>query len=392
MTPNNPLPFWFRKMARKMGVFFKLAVCSPLGVASFVPAGHHHATALRRIAAGGPPTRTVSQAATTVVSEAEFSRLVAEAVKTNWGDEGTARVLSAWKRLTDGEEYEGAVTHGDSKHELMVQRCSSFVEGLELKPFHDAKEHSWCRALEAEWTTVRDELKSRLEGDEPGSVLQTKGNNVWAGAKNATSAKAYGGGWKTLGLCDRSVWDEANTQLFPRTCELIHRAGVPVVEAFFAKMPEKSKIGAHSDMVNFCLTSHLGIDVPEGECWIEVGDQKREWRNGETMLFDTSVLHRAENAADRTRYILMMRVWHPDLTEVERQAIQFVFDCLDEPDIVVGASPADLFSYTYLRENVEKQSEMMWRSALPPGENEQPKKDMKQKKVKGGKKQKQAQQ
>ena len=79
-------------------------------------------------------------------------------------------------------------------------------------------------------------------------------------------------------------------------------------------------------------------------------------------------------------------------TEVERQAIQFVFDCLDEPDIVVGASPADLFSYTYLRENVEKQSEMMWRSALPPGENEQPKKDMKQKKVKGGKKQKQAQQ
>ena len=70
-------------MARKMGVFFKLAVCSPLGVASFVPAGHHHATALRRIAAGGPPTRTVSQAATTVVSEAEFSRLVAEAVKTN---------------------------------------------------------------------------------------------------------------------------------------------------------------------------------------------------------------------------------------------------------------------------------------------------------------------
>ena len=68
--------------------------------------------------------------------------------------------------------------------------------------------------------------------------------------------------------------------------------------------------------VNFCLTSHLGIDVPEGECWIDVGDQRREWRNGEAMLFDTSVLHRAENTADRTRYILMMRVWHPDLTEV----------------------------------------------------------------------------
>ena len=307
--------------------------------------------------------------AQTVVTEAEFGRIVSEAVKTNWGEEGTSRVLKAWERLVDGEEYEGKVSYGDAGHEMMVQRCNSFVEGLELKPFHEAQNYDWCRALEAEWTTVRDELNSRLDGDEPDDLLAQKGNYVWAGAKNATSAAAYGGGWKTLGLCDRSVWDEANTQLFPRTCELIHRAGVPVVEAFFAKMPAKSKIGAHSDMVNFCLTSHLGIDVPEGECWIDVGDQRREWRNGKTLLFDTSILHRAENNADRTRYILMMRVWHPDLTEAERKAIQFVFDCLDEPEIVVGATAEDLFGYTMLRENLERQSEMMWRTALPPNDS-----------------------
>ena len=151
---------------------------------------------------GAEGASTVVRRAQTYVSEAEFSRLVADAVKTNWGEEGTARVLGAWKRLTDGEEHEGKVTHGDSNHELMVQRCSSFVEGLELKPFHDAQEHSWCRALEAEWTTVRDELKSRLDGDEPDAELAAKGNNVWAGAKNATSAVLLtwgkGGGWSGM--------------------------------------------------------------------------------------------------------------------------------------------------------------------------------------------------
>ena len=40
------------------------------------------------------------------------------------------------------------------------------------------------------------------------------------------------------------------------------------------------------------------------------------------------------NESDKTRYILMMRVWHPDLTPVERDALQFIYDCLDYPDLL----------------------------------------------------------
>ena len=52
------------------------------------------------------------------------------------------------------------------------------------------------------------------------------------------------------------------------------------------------------------------------------------------MLFDTSILHKAENRAATTRYILMMRVYHPELSGVERSAMQLVFDCLDEPELL----------------------------------------------------------
>ena len=48
-----------------------------------------------------------------------------------------------------------------------------------------------------------------------------------------------------------------------------------------------------------------------------VGKDTREWRNGEMLLFDTSLLHEAENTAPRMRYILMLRVWHPDLSPAE---------------------------------------------------------------------------
>ena len=40
-------------------------------------------------------------------------------------------------------------------------------------------------------------------------------------------------------------------------------------------------------------------------------------RNGEMLMFDTSLLHEAANSADSVRYILMLRVWHPELSKDE---------------------------------------------------------------------------
>ena len=34
-------------------------------------------------------------------------------------------------------------------------------------------------------------------------------------------------------------------------------------------------------------------------------------------MFDTSLLHEAANEAESVRYILMLRVWHPDLSPQE---------------------------------------------------------------------------
>ena len=30
----------------------------------------------------------------------------------------------------------------------------------------------------------------------------------------------------------------------------------------------------------------------------------------------------------------MFRIWHPDLTQTEREAIQFVYDCLEMPELL----------------------------------------------------------
>ena len=104
---------------------------------------------------------------------------------------------------------------------------------------------------------------------------------------------------------------------------------VPSCEVFFAKQGPRSGLKPHSDKNNFIMTCHLALDVPEGECWIRVGDSEHHWLNGKTCVFDTSIFHSTENTSDRVRYVLLIRFWHPDLRPAEVEAFKFIFAYLD---------------------------------------------------------------
>ncbi|CEG00908.1 Aspartyl/Asparaginyl beta-hydroxylase [Ostreococcus tauri] len=210
-----------------------------------------------------------------------------------------------------------------------LQKASSYIEGLSAKPFHDVSDldYEWLRGLERDYPVILDELVSALTNPQ----LSTFGNRIWAAAARE-EAVAYGPDWKTLVLQDRCVWDETNASLFPKTVEILKNHNVPSVEAFFARQAPSTGIKPHSDYTNFILTSHLGLDVPEGQCWMKVGEFKKDWVNGGGMIVDTSFVHSTANESDsKTRYVLIIRFWHPELTLAERQALQFLFEALDDP-------------------------------------------------------------
>lgn len=257
------------------------------------------------------------------------------------------RVLESWRLLDrDYVHKEHIGSHigissgavGDDGDSQLYQLCHSYVPGLTIKEFWDTSDHAWCAALQAKYKAIRDEFRSVTSDMER---LKKEGNNIWASALEADVAQSYGEGWSTLVLMNRGVWDPINVNLFPITAQAIHDSQVPAVEVFFASMKPKSYIPSHSDFTNFVLTSHLAIDIPysgQNKCRLSVGSTERQWINGEVSLFDTSIMHDAVNESDQMRYILMMRVWHPDLTSIERQALQFTYDVLECPEIVTGTT------------------------------------------------------
>lgn len=43
----------------------------------------------------------------------------------------------------------------------------------------------------------------------------------------------------------------------------------PTLEVFFARQPPGTGVKRHTDYVNFVQTTHLGLIVPEGDCWMK---------------------------------------------------------------------------------------------------------------------------
>jgi hypothetical protein len=58
----------------------------------------------------------------------------------------------------------------------------------------------------------------------------------------------------------------------------------------------------------------------------QVGNEKREWRNGKALVLDTSFEHETWNAGTSSRYVLIFDFFHPDLTLAEREALAFIYE------------------------------------------------------------------
>lgn len=299
--------------------------------------GSSHGFVLRPSASS---TMTSLQVASTTLPETRplapqtFAGMVENGMKERFGEEAALRVMESWRLLDmdyEHEEYLGP--DGEDESSQCHQLAHSYVPGLRPQEFYDTSDHPWSSKLEKKYKELKREF-TQVTSDM--AKLQEEGNNIWAGALTE-DASSYGEGWKTLVLMNRGIWDPVNVQLFPKTAKAVRDCKIPAVEVFFASMQPNTDIQPHTDFTNFVVTSHLALDIPESgnnKCRLTIGDETRQWINGEVMLFDTSIRHSAVNEADQTRYILMMRVWHPDLTQVERDALQFIYDCLALPDLV----------------------------------------------------------
>jgi aspartyl/asparaginyl beta-hydroxylase (cupin superfamily) len=131
--------------------------------------------------------------------------------------------------------------------------------------------------------------------------------------------------WTAIHLLQNGKRVEANARHCPEAMALMERLPQPRIagaspNAMFSLLAPGTAIPPHVGVNNARLVCHLPLIVPQG-CWFRVGAETRQWERGKAFVFDDTIEHEASNPSDELRIVFIFDIWHPDLSEVEREAV-----------------------------------------------------------------------
>jgi aspartyl/asparaginyl beta-hydroxylase (cupin superfamily) len=132
------------------------------------------------------------------------------------------------------------------------------------------------------------------------------------------------GDWNIFDLYSRGCVNAANAIFAPHTIRILRQ--LPEVTtnpsgfAYFSVLNPGVHISPHCGPTNSRIRVHLGLRVPKGAA-LRVGRETRGWKEGICSVFDDSWEHEVFNKSDFLRAVLILDVWHPDLSIAQQSRL-----------------------------------------------------------------------
>ena len=201
--------------------------------------------------------------------------------------------------------------------------------GLVEREFHPRRDHSWLAAVEAATDALAADLEAVMAAERAELVpyIQYSEHEALAQWRELNQSRD----WTAIHLIRNGKIVEANARHCPDAMTLMSGLPQPDIpgagpNAMFSLLAPHTTIPAHVGVNNCRLVCHLPLVVPEG-CWFRVGAETRNWQRGEAFVFDDTIEHEAANPSDQLRVVFIFDVWHPGLSENEREAVRRVVAC-----------------------------------------------------------------
>lgn len=165
-------------------------------------------------------------------------------------------------------------------------------------------------ALVANWKEIRQEFHAAME--------------VAASADVNTRGLTTQGSWQKVPLYSHGQPHEENLARCPTTAATL--SPLPLCRAlgmaYFSKMAGGSVVRPHFGPTNARVRYHLGLDVPDGNIYLAVEDGLYRWSEGRTLVFSDAYLHAVHHQEEEARGVLVVDVYHPELTLPERRLLE----------------------------------------------------------------------
>jgi aspartate beta-hydroxylase len=196
--------------------------------------------------------------------------------------------------------------------------------------FFDRAQFPWLANLEAATNDIREELQALL--------VQPQAFKPYVQSDPNRPQLRRGGmldnaDWSAYYLWKDGVPVPGHVERFPKTMAAL--ASVPLSRTpkrspsiLFSLLRPGAHIPAHHGFINTRLIVHLPLLVPPN-CSFRVGNETREWVEGQAWLFDDTIEHEAWNRSQQTRVILLFEVWRPELSESEIAHVNALFQAIE---------------------------------------------------------------
>jgi aspartyl/asparaginyl beta-hydroxylase (cupin superfamily) len=215
--------------------------------------------------------------------------------------------------------------------QIFVQQPLKFYfPGLPQIEFYDRSDFAWAKDLEAQTAAIRAELQAVLQRQAAFAPYVEAPKS----GRSDPSGMAGNADWSACFLVKNGKPNPGWIDACPLTMAALANVPVSAMPArgpsiLFSALKPGARIPPHHGFVNTRLICHLPLIAPPG-CFLRVGSQTREWREGELVVFDDSIEHEAWNASNALRVVLLFDIWRPELSEIERNLVNEIFAAVDE--------------------------------------------------------------
>jgi aspartate beta-hydroxylase len=249
-----------------------------------------------------------------------FNQLLEPLVK-RYGRASLGRVVAA-TRIYVGEQQPA---YTDSRR----RPTFFYIPDLPPSAYFDRRLFAWIPEYEQHYEEIKRELQILLPSKQAERVFDSEAleNENLRGHLTAPS-------WTGYYFYRHGEQREDNCAACPATAAAldtialirIREHGPEVLHSVFTP---GTHLLPHRGVTNARAVSHLPLIVPS-DCALRVGGEERQWREGQTLVFDDTYEHEAWNRSQQVRVVLIADVWNPYLTEVERAAIENVIAAIGD--------------------------------------------------------------
>jgi aspartate beta-hydroxylase len=208
-----------------------------------------------------------------------------------------------------------------------------YFPGVPSQPYYPTSRFPWQSRLEEATDIIREELQAVLAQDESLEPFM-KFSSADAADGYLRSSSQQAAAWDAFFFYRHGTRYDDNCKRCPRTSQLLDE--LPLVrirehapETLFSVLSPGTHILPHRGVTNTRLVTHLPLIVPP-DCAINVGGELHEWQEGRCVSFDDTFEHEAWNRSDRTRVVMILDSWNPDLSEVERLAVTDLVEAIGD--------------------------------------------------------------